>query len=108
MYNVIRYILYVIQSFRDRGTSDVFHDVKSKAASKACPATLWPVARRKLDQLNQAHAREDLRAPPGNRLEALKGARKGEHSIRINKQYRICFHWTSAGPEGVQIVDYHG
>jgi len=98
----------VIQSFRDRGTRDVFHGVRSKAASKTCPAALWPVARRKLDQLNQAHMREDLRSPPGNRLETLKGARKGEHSIRVNKQYRVCFRWTPAGPEGVQIVDYHG
>lgn len=97
----------MIQSFCDRGSADVFDDRRSKAASKVCPATLWQVARRKLDQLNQAHVLEDLRAPPGNRLEALKGNRKGEHSIRINRQYRVCFRWTPAGPEDVQIVDYH-
>ncbi|MEE9578183.1 MAG: type II toxin-antitoxin system RelE/ParE family toxin [Gemmatimonadota bacterium] len=97
----------MIQSFRDRGTNDVFHGVKSRAASKVCPATLWRVARRKLDQLNQAHVLQDLGVPPGNKLEALKGDRKGEHSIRINKQYRACFRWTPAGPGDVQIVDYH-
>ena len=97
----------MIQSFRDRGSADVFDGRKSKAASKVCPATLWQVARRKPDQLNQAHILEDMRVPPGNRLEALKGDRKGEHSVRINRQYRVCFRWTQAGPEDVQIVDYH-
>lgn len=66
-----------------------------------------PIARRKLDQLNQAHELRDLRIPPGNRLEALKGRLKGRHSIRINDQYRICFRWTAEGPERVRIVDYH-
>ena len=69
--------------------------------------TLWTVARRKLDQLDAARALDDLRAPPANRLEALRGDRRGEHSIRINDQYRICFAWTQAGPERVEIVDYH-
>ncbi len=97
----------MIQSFRDRGTADVFHGKKSKAASKVSPATLWRITRRKLDQLNQAHVLEDMRAPPGNRLEGLKGDRKGEYSVRINQQYRVCFRRTQAGPEDVQIVDYH-
>jgi proteic killer suppression protein len=65
------------------------------------------VARRKLRQLEIARRLDDLRVPPGNRLETLKGDRVGQHSIRINDQYRICFHWTSAGPEDVEIVDYH-
>jgi proteic killer suppression protein len=65
------------------------------------------VARRKLRQLQIAGRLDDLRIPPGNRLEALKGNRAGQHSIRINDQYRICFVWTSAGPEDVEIVDYH-
>ena len=65
------------------------------------------MAQRKLDQLNQAEILKDLRAPPANRLEALKGDRKGQHSIRINDQYRVCFRWTDAGPEDVEIVDYH-
>jgi toxin HigB-1 len=65
------------------------------------------VVRRKLRQLEIAGRLEDLRVPPGNRLEALKGARDGQHSIRVNDQYRVCFRWTAAGPEDVEIVDYH-
>lgn len=65
------------------------------------------VARRKLDQLHAAVALSFLRAPPGNRLEALKGDRAGQHSIRINDQYRLCFVWTEQGAENVEIVDYH-
>lgn len=65
------------------------------------------VALRKLRQVGSAESLEDLRVPPGNRLEALKGGRVGQHSIRINDQWRICFVWKDAGPEEVQIVDYH-
>lgn len=65
------------------------------------------VATRKLVLLDAAETLEFLRAPPGNRLEALKGDRAGQHSIRINDQFRICFRWTRAGPEDVEIVDYH-
>ena len=65
------------------------------------------IARRKLRQLEIANALQDLRIPPGNRLEALRGDREGQHSIRINDQYRVCFNWTSAGAENVEIVDYH-
>ena len=65
------------------------------------------VARRKLRQLEIAGRLDDLRVPPGNRLEALKGDRFGQHSIRINDQWRVCFRWTDAGPEDVEIVDYH-
>ena len=65
------------------------------------------VARRKLRQLEIAGRLDDLRIPPGNRLEALKGARQGQYSIRVNDQWRICFRWTAAGPEDVEIVDYH-
>jgi proteic killer suppression protein len=65
------------------------------------------VARRKLRQLQIAGRLDDLRVPPGNRLEALKGDRVGQHSIRINDQYRVCFRWTAAGAEDVEIVDYH-
>jgi proteic killer suppression protein len=65
------------------------------------------VARRKLRQLQIAGRLEDLRVPPGNRLEALKGERAGQYSIRVNDQYRVCFHWTAAGAEDVEIVDYH-
>lgn len=65
------------------------------------------MARRKLEQLNIAGALEDLRIPPRNRLEALKGNRKGQHSIRIDDQWRICFVWTGANAEDMEIVDYH-
>ena len=65
------------------------------------------VAARKLDQLEAAEALGDLRIPPGNRLEPLRGDRRGQYSIRINEQYRICFVWTEAGPSDVEIVDYH-
>ena len=97
----------MIQSFRDDGTADVFHRIGSKRASKSCPPDLWTVARRKLDRLNQAEVLEDLKVPPGNSLEALKDDRKGQHSIRVNDQFRICFRWTKAGPEDVEVVDYH-
>ncbi len=65
------------------------------------------VARRKLRQLEIAQRLDDLRVPPGNRLEALKGDRAGQHSIRVNEQFRVCFRWTGTGVEGVEIVDYH-
>ena len=65
------------------------------------------VARRRLRQLQIAGRLEDLRVPPGNRLEALKGDRAGQHSIRVNDQFRVCFRWTAAGAEDVEIVDYH-
>ena len=97
----------MIQSFKDQGTRDVFDRKNSKRAAKACPTDSWSVARRKLDLLNQAEVLEDLRVPPGNRLEALKGDRKGQHSIRINDQFRVCFRWTKVGPKDVEIVDYH-
>lgn len=71
------------------------------------PRSLWKVAARKLDSIDQAEILDDLRIPPGNRLEALRGDRRGQHSIRINDQYRICFRWTDSGPVDVEVVDYH-
>lgn len=70
-------------------------------------ASIEAVARRKLEQLNQADRLDDLRVPPGNHLEALRGKRQGQYSIRINDQFRICFLWTPGGAENVEIVDYH-
>ena len=70
-------------------------------------ANIQSVAMRKLAMLNQAGRLDDLRVPPGNRLEALTGDRAGQHSIRVNDQFRVCFRWTDAGPEDVEIVDYH-
>jgi proteic killer suppression protein len=68
---------------------------------------LWPVARRKLDQLNRVRALAELRVPPGNRLERLRGERRGQYSIRINEQYRICFRWEDGYADDVEVTDYH-
>ena len=97
----------MIRSFADQGTEDVFNGRTTKAARRSCPRQLWAVAGRKLDQLDSVERLEELRIPPGNRLEALAGNRKGQYSIRINDRYRICFRWTSDGPLEVEIVDYH-
>ena len=97
----------MIVSFADKGTEDVYNGVSSPNARRSCPSSLWPVARRKLDQVESAASIEDLRAPPGTRLERLRGNRRGQHSVRINDRYRVCFRWTSQGPEQVEIVDYH-
>ncbi len=97
----------MILTFADQGTEDLFNGMNSASARRVCPRAIWKVAFRKLDQLDSATEIIDLRVPAGNRLEALFGDREGQHSIRINDQYRICFHWTQAGPEEFQIVDYH-
>jgi toxin HigB-1 len=97
----------MIVSFKDEGTEDIFNGKNTKAARKTCPQSLWKSAARKLDQLDSVTTLNELRIPPGNWLEALRGNRKGQHSIRINDQYRICFIWTDSGPDKVEIVDYH-
>jgi proteic killer suppression protein len=79
------------------------HDSAPRSSTPASERT----ALRKLVMLDAAEAIDDLKVPPGNRLEALKGDRAGQHSIRINQQWRICFVWTQSGPEDVEIVDYH-
>jgi toxin HigB-1 len=93
----------MIKSFKDSRTEDVFNGV----IRKGFPADLINVARRKLRFLHAAHVLADLWAPPGNRLEALKGDRVGQHSIRVNDQFRICFVWTPEGPRDVELTDYH-
>jgi proteic killer suppression protein len=93
----------VIRSFRNKLTKAVFDG----EAPKGFPADLVKVARRKLRYLHAACDLIDLRSPPGNRLETLAGDRKGQHSIRINDQFRVCFVWTADGPSEVEIVDYH-
>jgi len=98
---------YMIRSFADDATEDLFYGRRTKAARKRLPNQLWSKAAKKLDAVDSADLLIDLRIPPGNRLEALKGDRAGQHSIRINDQYRICFTWTEAGPEDVEVVDYH-
>jgi toxin HigB-1 len=97
----------VIASFRDKGSEDLFDGRDSKQARKSCPPDLVRVARRKLDQLNQAVALGDVRAPPSNGLEKLKGERDGQYAIRINDQWRVCFRWTGSAAEDVEVVDYH-
>lgn len=97
----------MIVTFKDRATEDIFNGKKTKAARKLCPQSIWRIAIRKLDQLDSVTSLDELRVPPGNRLEVLKGDRKGGYSIRINDQYRICFNWGKSGPREVQIVDYH-
>ena len=96
----------MIRSFGDQATEDLFDGRNSKVARQRLPRSLSVVAARKLDALDQAEIMDDLRVPPGNRLEALRGDRRGQHSIRINDQYRICFRWTDSGPVDVEIVDY--
>jgi proteic killer suppression protein len=97
----------MIQSFAARGSEDVFNGEDTRAARRACPPALWRVARRKLTQLNAVTELAALAVPPGNRLEALKGDRRGQHSIRINDQYHICFRWLEEHANEVEIVDYH-
>ena len=97
----------MILSFRNRGTEDVFDGRDTKAARRTCPPELWARAQRRLSQLDYAAVLDDLRLPSSNRLHGLKGDREGQHSISINMEYRICFRWTPAGPEEVEITDYH-
>ena len=92
----------MIASFKDKDTEKLASGERVKKLQ-----AIEDIARRKLRQLEIANTLEDLRIPPGNRLEALKGNREGQHSIRINDKYRVCFTWTNAGAEDVEIVDYH-
>ncbi|WP_407169529.1 type II toxin-antitoxin system RelE/ParE family toxin [Bradyrhizobium sp. ORS 111] len=93
----------MIKSFKDAATKAAFEG----EAQKGFPADLLKVARRKLQYLHAAVTLQDLRSPPGNRLEALRGDRRGQHSIRVNDQFRICFIWTEEGPVDVEFTDYH-
>jgi len=93
----------MIVSFRDTETARIWRGERSRHL----PSDIQNSALRKLRLLNQSRELNDLRVPPGNRLEALKGDRSGQHSIRINDQWRICFVWTAGGPKDVEIVDYH-
>lgn len=101
------FLKQMIFSFKNQATEDIFNGKNTKEARKLCPQSLWKIAFRKLDQLDSVLTIEELRIPPGNRLEALSGDRKDEFSIRINDQYRICFKWTDSNPCDIEIVDYH-
>jgi len=94
----------VIQSFANQATRDIFDGGTSKAARKVCPVALWPVARRKLDQLNQAHVVSDLRVPPANRLEKLRGNRLGQHSIGSTTNTASAFNGPIAGPRPSRLL----
>ena len=93
----------MIRGFKDRTTEAVFRG----ESPKGFPSDLVKVARRKLGYLDAAVDLRDLRLPPGNRLESLSGDRRGQYSIRINDQFRICFTWTPEGPTDVEVTDYH-
>ena len=93
----------MILSFRCAETEALYREGRSRKV----PSSIQHVSRRKLRQLDMAGRLDDLRIPPGNRLEALGGDRKGQHSIRINDQFRFCFVWTDRGATEVEIVDYH-
>ena len=93
----------MIQSFRCTETENIYQG----NGSRKLPTQIQQVARRNLRMLAAAVTLADLRSPPANRLEALRGNRQGEHSIRINDQWRVCFIWTEHGPDKVEIVDYH-
>ena len=93
----------MIRGFRSKEAENIWHG----EVTRRLPLAVQIVARRKLRMLNSARRLDDLRIPPANRLEALKGERKGQFSIRINEQWRLCFRWTEAGADDVEIVDYH-
>ena len=97
----------MIKTFKSAGTEDIFDGVASQAARRCCPQSIWSVARRKLDQINRVRELNELKVPPGNRLELLKGDRENQCSIRINQQCRICFIWEEENAYEIEITDYH-
>lgn len=97
----------MIRSFADQATEDLFNGEDTRAARRRLPTALWPVARRKLTQLNRVEELREMGVPPGNRLERLRGDRAGQHSVRINDQYRVCFRWEEGHADDVEVTDYH-
>ena len=96
----------MIQSFADAATEDLFNGKHTKAA-RAVPSNIWPIVSRKLDMVNAARDLNDLKSPPGNRLEMLKGNQRGRHSIRVNDQFRLTFRFESGNAYDVRCEDYH-
>jgi len=108
----VRYSVYIhggilLLDFANKGTKDIFECVSSKESRKTLPVNLHKIAKRKLDQLAYAEEIKDLKWPPGNKLEKLKGDYDGFYSIRINDQWRVVFEWIRSGPKNIEIVDYH-
>ena len=99
--NAFRYAYPVIRTFANKETAEIWRTGKTRGSPPAS------VAKRKLSMLDGALTLDDLKIPPGNRLEKLHGNRQGQHSIRINDRWRVCFVWTPGGPKDVEIVDYH-
>ena len=97
----------MIESFANSGSEDIYDGINSVEARRMLPRDRWRVAFRKLDKIDAATNIDDLKVPPGNRLEALRADRSGQHRIRINDQSRICFEWSGEGARNVEIVDYH-
>jgi proteic killer suppression protein len=97
----------MVRSFPNAGSEVIFNGSNTADARRLLPRDLWTITFRKLDQIDSATDLNDLKVPPGNRLEALKAERQGQHSIRINQQYRICFVWTGNDAVNVEITDYH-
>jgi proteic killer suppression protein len=93
----------MIKNFREKETEKIWHGLRSRRL----PQDIQQIARRKLRMINNARSLNDLRVPPANRLEALRGKRAGQHSVRINDQWRICFQWSEGNALNVEIVDYH-
>lgn len=93
----------MIESFKNRDTELIFN----RESARRLPSTIWRTAHRKLRQIHVSSNLNDLRVPPGNHLEALSGDREGQHSIRINDQWRICFIWRDGDAYAVEITDYH-
>ncbi len=102
----VYYVTDMIQSFADETTADLFRERSTKDARRI-PRDLWRVVSRKLKMLDVAQRLSDLRSPPGNRLEVLKGNQRGRHSIRVNEQYRVTFRWEGNHAYEVRCEDYH-
>ncbi len=96
----------MIASFGDQATADLYHGARTRRA-RAFPSDIGAIALRKLDMINAARTLLDLRSPPGNRLEALRGDLRGLHSIRINDQWRVIFRWVEGAAHDVRVLDYH-
>ena len=97
----------MIRTFKSAGTEDIFDGTASREARRCCSQSIWPIARRKLDQINRVREINELNVPSGNRLERLQGDRQNQYSIRINQQYRICFKWEEGHAYEIEITDYH-